>query len=135
MNQQASLFSQTVKKLGASDEKKTISLPFKDHVQIQLILDTLARRDRHHVLLTNCVSEKIQLAVLDSVAQKLMAGHVGKKIDEVIYFDVTAFLLTAHTLPSEKIMADFAAFCTDICQDNKKIVFAFNQPANSKLNL
>jgi len=79
MNQQASLFSQAVKKFGPMDEKKTITLPFKDHVQIQLILDALARQHCHHVLLTNCLSKKIQHALLDSVAQKLMAGHAGKK--------------------------------------------------------
>jgi len=35
-------------------------------------------------------------------------------------------------------MSDFATFCTDVCQDNKKIIFAFNQNdllANSDLNL
>lgn len=102
------------------------SQPLKDHLQIPYIIDILGRKERHHILLHGASSEKIHIAILESIALHLNTAHVPKNLREanLIYFDVKQFYLGHEK--AEHITHDFLAFCEEAAASNKLIIFAIN---------
>lgn len=99
----------------------------KDHPQIPLIIDTLSRKENHHILLMGMSSEKTQFALLKSVALQLADGHAPKSLRNVnfIYFDAKRLTLANETV--DKIYADFAEFCNQISATEQRTLIAINE--------
>lgn len=103
------------------------SLPLKDHPQLQLMVDILSRQQHHHILLTNCMAKKIQLAIIASLQQHLATNSIPKTLQNThfIYFDITRFGLAIEK--PEEIERDFHTLCTEIRAKNQQVIFIINQ--------
>jgi len=106
--------------------EKALSTPLKDHAQIPCIIDTLGRKDNHHILLKGSPSEKIYQAILESIALHLSTGHVPRKLRtaDVIYFNVKRLQLTP--IKPDAIKTAFETFCAEAKAADKCLIFAVN---------
>lgn len=121
---QVSIFQTYAQDLLAAEKKSAQAL--RDHPQIALIIDTLSRKDNHHVILSNIGSDKIKLALLQSIALHLTEGnapHILRSAD-FIYFDVQR--LIRNSVDEKKIIKDFQTFCSEVEFTNKAVIFAVN---------
>ncbi len=115
-------------------EKKTLVFPLKDHPQISFILDTLSRVERHHLALITSYSEKISVALLETLAHDLTTTHVPKTLRNCyfIYFDLTH--LEQNPLSEQQIENDFCALDEELRLKKKRVILSFSQsPFNSML--
>jgi ATP-dependent Clp protease ATP-binding subunit ClpA len=124
MTQHSSIFHQFGKVL-SKDTLKDRTFPLKDHLQIPYIIDTLSRKEQHHILLHGNISEKIHFALLESIALHIANGHIPKKLQEatVIYFDAKRFSLSCLT--NDDIEHELQTFCNQL-DPNKLLIFAIN---------
>ncbi len=125
MTLQAS-FTQYAKHLLTEDVKNEAP-PLKDHPQIPLILDTLSRQEQHHILLTSTDSEKINQAILESVAYQLTVTPVAQSLKNVnfIFFDVSRFCL--DLVKNEQIEQQFQVLTEETVRHGKRLIFALSQ--------
>lgn len=121
---QPSLFQTYAYDLLASEKKFSHAL--KDYPQIAFIIDTLSRKENHHVALNGFTSEKIQRALLESIAFHLTEGNAPHTLRNVdfIYFDVHR--LTQDEPDEKKITKDFQNFDKEINNADKKVIFVIN---------
>ncbi len=107
--------------------KKTLAFPLKDHQQLPLIIDTLSRREHHHIALTTTCSEKIKLALIETLAHHLQNDHAPKTLRGCyfIYFDMLRF--ANCIIQREQVEKDFVALVNELRSSNKRLVFAVNQ--------
>jgi ATP-dependent Clp protease ATP-binding subunit ClpA len=106
-----SIFSKYAMTLCAT--KDDADYPLKDHPQIPYLIDSLARNEQHHLLLNSHLSEKIHVALIESIALYLTTRIVPAKLQNatLIYFDVNRFRLGHETL--KEISHDFKALCDE----------------------
>ncbi len=106
---------------------KNLVFPLKDHYQIPLILDTLSRREHHHIALLNTCSPKINLALVETLAQYVLNGHVPKTLREChfIYFDMARF--STSMVSKEQVEQDFLTLANEARSNNKRIILALSQ--------
>ncbi len=123
MTERKSIFTQYAYNLSHNKNAPAI---LKDNPQIPLILDTLGRKQRHHVVLLNSFAEKINLAIMESIAHALSSDFLPKTLREtdVVYFDATRFALCTE-LP-HKIEQEFRILCEQVRASNKRIIFGIN---------
>ena len=80
----------------AYQHKKHLALPFKDHPQFSILLDTLSRKDHHHALIQTDFSTKMLIAFLETLllhlCQDNMPNHL--RYAECIYFNYENCFLT-----------------------------------------
>lgn len=120
-----SIFKKYTRDLFAS--KKNATQALKDHPQVPIIIDSLSRKENHHVVLTGTHSDKIQYALLESLAHHLTERNVPKSLRDIdfIYFDAKQLLLAGEN--TDKIAKDFLEFQEEIRATDKRIIFATNQ--------
>lgn len=125
MTKQPSLFQTYTFDLLASEKNSAHAL--KEHPQIALIIDTLSRKENHHVSLTGIQSEKVQLALLESIALHLTDGNAPQTLRNVdfIYFD--AARLASNSEEPAILAQEFKEFCAELQTTDKRIVMAVNQ--------
>lgn len=122
-----SIFSHFTHYLLGKDAKKITSSSLKDHPQIPFIIDTLSRRERHHLMLINPYSEKINRALLESLALHLSGSNITKTLRDcsVVFFDTARFALAS--ISKEELENEFILLCDDLKSNNKRIVFALSE--------
>ncbi len=100
--------------------------PLRDQTQIPYIMDTLARKENHHILMHGCTSEKFQFSLIEAIALHLIHDQIPKKLHHatLIYFDVKRFRL-GHETPDE-ILHDFHLFNEEIQSKEGLIIFVIN---------
>ncbi len=96
----------------------------KNHPAIPVIIDTLSRKENHHLVLQGIFSEKIQLALLESVALHLTEGSAPKSLrqSEMIFLNTKAL----SGLDARDIQQAFSQFCDTISAE-KTMIFVLNQ--------
>ncbi|MEO8402620.1 MAG: AAA family ATPase [Gammaproteobacteria bacterium] len=121
------IFTQFTHYLLGKDAKKTTPSSLKDHPQIPFIIDTLSRRERHHLILINPSSEKINRALLESLALQLSGSNITKTLRDcsVVYFDTTRFSLAS--INKEELENEFNLLCDDLKTNHKRMVFALSE--------
>ncbi len=106
-----SIFTQYVHHLSSPEKKLAVS-PLENHPQIPLLLDILNRKEQHHLMLLDAVSEKINFAIMENLAQ-----HLTKYT--VVYFDALRLILSGET--PENMQQYFHTL------SNQRIIFVINQ--------
>jgi len=102
--------------------------PLKDFSQIPFIIDILSRKEHHHLWVQGTTSEKMNLALLESIALHVNSFAPKKIRDaEFIYFDVKLFSYSTESL--EQIEKDFIALYEEITHSENYIVFAIDDTA------
>lgn len=98
----------------------------KETPQIPFILDTLGRKEHHHLLLFGTQSEKFNLSFLENIAFHLADEHVPKPLRESYFWhwDITG-LLTSGCDPNI-IEQSFKTFTNTVCASHKRILLAIN---------
>jgi ATP-dependent Clp protease ATP-binding subunit ClpA len=96
----------------------------KDHPQIPVMIDILSRRDHHHILLSDCSSEKIFFSLMETLALQLAAPSTAKMLQEseIVYIDAVRFVLDHHTANDLWMLRDNFRK-----NSNKRVIFALNQ--------
>ncbi|MHB1947957.1 MAG: AAA family ATPase [Gammaproteobacteria bacterium] len=122
---QPSIFKTFASDLLAAEKDSAQAL--KDYPQIALIIDTLSRKNNHHVALSGFRSEKVLRALLESLALHLTDGNAPQSLRDVDFIFFDAKRLALHTEDPKKIVRDFNEFCYELQENNKRIVFAVNQ--------
>jgi ATP-dependent Clp protease ATP-binding subunit ClpA len=122
-----SIFTRYAKHLLPSDNKTQADLSLKDHAQIPLLIDTLCRQKNHHLLIIKSLAETFNDSVIETLAQHLTTDNTPKILQDAhcIYFDVTAFMLSAETV--DDIENDFRILLGDTRIHNKRMIFVMNQ--------
>jgi ATP-dependent Clp protease ATP-binding subunit ClpA len=107
--------------------KKTLAFPLKNHQQLPLMIDTLSRREHHHLALTTTCSEKIKLALIETLAQHLQNENTPKALRDChfIYFDMNRFVNCM--IRAEQVEKDFLTLANELRGSNKRLIFAVNQ--------
>jgi ATP-dependent Clp protease ATP-binding subunit ClpC len=108
-------------------DKKSFSHSFKELSQIPLLIDTLSRQKRHHLLLMQSSSQKWNDVVIQSLAECLptkMPSYLLQKMN-CLYFDVTAFILNPDTI--DHLENDFRILYSDIQTNKKHFILIINQ--------
>ncbi|EKD91565.1 MAG: ATPase AAA-2 protein [uncultured bacterium] len=113
--------------LGNPDAKKNMASPLKDHPQIPFIIDTLSRFEQHHLVLSSTQAEKINHALMESVAQHLSTDHIPKTLYncDFVYFDIHQLALSL--ISKEQIEVDFHMLCDELRANNKRIILVINE--------
>jgi ATP-dependent Clp protease ATP-binding subunit ClpA len=106
-------------------DKKTPP-PLKETPQIPFILDTLGRKEHHHILLFGTPSEKYNMSFLESIAFHLADENVPKTLRESHFWqwDIAALLTSGSDAAA--VEQSFKAFTSSICASNKRILLAIN---------
>ena len=105
--------------------KKNASL-LRDYTQISLILDTLSRKERHHVMLLANSSEKTHLATMSCIAEYLTTDTLPASLKKAhfVYLDLARFAVSGEK--QKHIEHDFQTLCEEADAENKLIIFAMN---------
>jgi ATP-dependent Clp protease ATP-binding subunit ClpA len=108
-----------------STSEKSTADALKDHYLIPIIMDTLSRKENHHVLLTGTHSEKIKLALLEALALQLTETNTPKMLrnNEVIYVNL-------KNIPAHLSVKTFEETLLNFLQQNKNIILAINLETN-----
>ncbi len=108
-----------------SDEN-TFSPALKDHSQIPYIIDTLARKERHHLFLHGFHSEKLTHSLVEGIAYQLKTGIVPKNLRDatLIYFDACALKMSHAALITK--CADYIESLTTQSKSDSLIVLCIN---------
>lgn len=103
-----------------------LNLPLKNHPQIPWIVDSLARRERHHIALISQSSDKIHLSLFNALAQHITTSPMPKTLSDCrfIYFDAIKF--STSFVSKEKIADDFQTLVTELKNKKQRIIFAVN---------
>lgn len=125
MTEQQSIFNIYTHDLFTSE--KPYSQALKDHPIIPIMVDTLSRKHNHHIALEGMQSEKLNLALLETLALLLTETNTPKALrnTDFIYFD--AKRLTLNSENPAKIMRDFFEFSETIRKTNKIVIIAINE--------
>ncbi|HSW94400.1 MAG TPA: AAA family ATPase [Gammaproteobacteria bacterium] len=81
------------------DETENSSVnPFRDHPQIQTIIDSLSRQERHHVALISSLSEKNQSVFMKAIAEHIRDEAVPAPLRKcrILFFDINRLMATSH---------------------------------------
>jgi ATP-dependent Clp protease ATP-binding subunit ClpA len=122
-----SIFTRYAKQLLPCDNKTTATLSLKEHTQIPLLIDTLCRKQRHHLLLVKSSSEQFNKATIEALVQHLSIDEIPLKLQQAqcLYFDVTAFMLGTESI--DDIENDFRLLLGDMRLNHKPMIFVINQ--------
>lgn len=101
--------------------------PLKHHIQIPHIIDILSRKDRHHVMMSNCISEKINQSFLEGIALYLAENAVPKTLQApaFLYLDLSG--LATRSIAIEYIQHEFERLEKEAEKNNQSIILAINQ--------
>lgn len=108
-------------------ESKKLPLPLKDQSQIPFILDTLSRKDHHHIALYGSFSETYHFIFLENIAQHFAEEHIPITLRNAYFFylDIDSVLLS--DMKPDDLESDLKAFCADISGKYARIILAINQ--------
>ena len=107
--------------------EKIKSAVLKDHSRIPAIIDILIRRERHHVLLTGSVSEKMNHALMEALVLQLTDTHTPKSIRNAQMIYIDAAKLATQEIILELHARDFTALREEIRDSKKCIILAINR--------
>ncbi|MDR3478104.1 MAG: AAA family ATPase [Gammaproteobacteria bacterium] len=124
--QRDNILSQYVTVLFPTESKKS-PLPLKDQSQIPFILDTLSRRDNHHVALYGSYSETYNHIFLENIAQHFAEEHIPITLRNAFFFYLDIDRLRSSNLNPTELEEDLKAFCTEISSKHARIILAINQ--------
>jgi ATP-dependent Clp protease ATP-binding subunit ClpA len=110
-----------------NDIQTNEDIPFKNHPQIPFIIDSLCRRERHHIAFISQQSDKIHQALLKALAEHISTAPMPKTLKNCrfIYFDAIKF--SNSFVSKEKIADDFQALISELKNQQQRIIFAINQ--------
>lgn len=106
---------------------KNLTTPLKEHPQIPLIIDVLSRKERHHVALLSSFSEKINVSLMESLAQHLTNYHIPKTLRDIEFIYLDAAKLSFSALHANEIEQDFQRLGEELRNNRKRILFGINQ--------
>jgi ATP-dependent Clp protease ATP-binding subunit ClpA len=110
-----------------STNSKKNPLILKDHPQIPVILDTLSRKEKHHIFLQGSSSDIFNVAFLESIALRLTEEQTPKILRDAYFFYLDIASLALSRAEPEHLEQDLAALYNEISAGNKRVILALNQ--------
>jgi ATP-dependent Clp protease ATP-binding subunit ClpA len=122
-----SIFVKYANYLLPCDKKISSHSSLKERAQIALFIDTLFRQKRHHLLLIQSLSNKLNEAVIQTIVERLSTDVVSHGLQKMhcLYFNVTVEMLNTETI--DNIENDFRILYDDIHGNNKRLILIINQ--------
>lgn len=106
---------------------KRSPLTLKDHSQIPIILDTLSRKENHHILLQGTSSDIFNVAFLESIAARLVEEQAPKALRDAFFFFLDIDSLALSNADPQLLEQDLLVLHKEICDTQKRIIVALNQ--------
>ena len=100
---------------------------FHHHPEIPLIIDTLSRYQRHHLLLIGTPSNKINQAIIESTMAHLTSPNHAKSLQDAHFFYCDVNQLFLEEKSPEAIEKELAAFKEEARNTQKTIILIMDQ--------
>ncbi|MDR3490576.1 MAG: AAA family ATPase [Gammaproteobacteria bacterium] len=114
------------KTLFPTEHKKNF-IPLKNQSQIPLIIDTLSRKNIHHLILRATDSDIYNLAYLENLAQHLNEEYLPKALRDSTFIFLDLKALSLAQIDSTELKIELTSFFHELTQNNKRIILAINQ--------
>src|SRR5262245_11911258 len=88
-----SFFFQYGKYISIQHLKKNTAIPFKDHLQFPILIDILARKYHHHVILRTDFSSNLYTYFMEALVSHLSQETIPYSLRciDIIYLDIPDF--------------------------------------------
>jgi ATP-dependent Clp protease ATP-binding subunit ClpA len=117
-----SFFTQQGKYFSPHTIKKNAIIAFKDHTQFPLLVDILARKDIHHIILNTDFSSTLYVPFLEGFLHHLSNDTIPQPLHnaELIYLDIENLVLSSTK--QNTIETDFQCFRDTLSNDKYLLI-------------
>ncbi|MBX3708335.1 MAG: ATP-dependent Clp protease ATP-binding subunit [Gammaproteobacteria bacterium] len=129
-----SFFFQCGKHISIRHRKKNSTVPFKNNPQLPIIVDTLSRKNNHHIVLHVSFSSNFYIYFMEALVQHFTHENIPYPLRgvDIIYLDTANLQSVKSTL--EHIEKDFLDLIELLDKTDKYVLFGLSDTAMLSVN-